>query len=119
MSQLLKGLEQQLEIHANPGRFVAGQGLLMEKPSDSRFLSNELGVDKLKIVRESVEQNATVAFAGDGFPDFQPALQVPAELRFARGDLAQALDAEGLPYRRFENWSEIAGALLGTASRTC
>jgi 2,3-diketo-5-methylthio-1-phosphopentane phosphatase len=112
-------LEQQLEIHANPGRFVEGQGLLMEMPKESHYVSRELGIDKLGVVREFVNQGKTVAFAGDGFPDYEPARLVSGELRFARGDLARVLSDEGLPFHAFENWSEIAGYLCAIGNTTC
>jgi 2-hydroxy-3-keto-5-methylthiopentenyl-1-phosphate phosphatase len=53
-----------------------------------------------------------VAFAGDGFPDADPARQVPADRRFARGDLADVFRQEGLPFHRFETWSDIVRLLL-------
>ena len=57
-----------------------------------------------------------VAFAGNGSPDYQAALVVPPELRFARGWLARRFDHESIPYRPFEAWGEVAGALLAPAS---
>lgn len=101
-----------IEVHANPGRFVEGRGLLMEMPADSPFLSRTLGVDKARVVRWHLDQGRMVAFAGDGFPDAEAARLVPGELRFARADLADVLSREGLPFRPFEAWSEIARSLL-------
>lgn len=115
MSHLLQGLEQKLEIHANPGRFVEGQGLLMELPWESPYFSSELGIDKLGVVRKQVDQGLVVAFAGDGFPDIEPARIVPDDLRFARGDLAGQFSREELPYRSFETWSQVADHLSNHA----
>ncbi len=99
-------------MHSNPGRFEAGQGLLMEMPTGSPFLSPTLGVDKARVVRRHLDEGRTVAFAGDGFPDAEAARLVPAGLRFARADLADVLGREGLAYHRFETWSDIAAVLL-------
>ena len=63
-------------------------------------------------VRRHLDGGETVAFAGDGFPDAEPALLVPGKLRFARGDLADMLGREGQEYRPFDTWSDIARALL-------
>lgn len=109
---LLSQVGIDLEIHANPGRFVAGQGLLMEMPTGSPFWSATLGVDKTGVVSDCLNKGLTVAFAGDGFPDADPARLVPADLRFARGDLADVLRAENLPFHGFDSWSDIVGRLL-------
>jgi 2-hydroxy-3-keto-5-methylthiopentenyl-1-phosphate phosphatase len=85
----------------------------MEMPAGSPYLSPTLGVDKTAVVRRYLEGGRPVAFAGDGFPDAEPARLVPADLRFARGDLADVLRSEGLPFRPFESWSDIVHDLLG------
>jgi 2-hydroxy-3-keto-5-methylthiopentenyl-1-phosphate phosphatase len=99
-------------VHANPGRFEAGGGLVMEMPAGSPYLSQSLGVDKTAVVRQCVAMGGKVAFAGDGFPDVEAARLVPGTLRFARGDLADVLQKEGLEFQRFRTWSEIADALV-------
>jgi 2-hydroxy-3-keto-5-methylthiopentenyl-1-phosphate phosphatase len=102
----------ELEVHANPGTFVEGRGLLMEMPLGSPFLSPALGVDKARVVRHHAESGRTVAFAGDGFPDEEAARLVPGHLRFARGDLADVLEKHGEPFQPFSVWSEIARRLI-------
>ena len=101
-----------LEVHSNPGRFVPGAGLRMELPLGSPFLSPSLGIDKAQVVRYHVAAGREAAFAGDGFPDEEAALLVPAGRRFARGDLADVLRAKGEGFREFESWSQIADDLL-------
>jgi 2,3-diketo-5-methylthio-1-phosphopentane phosphatase len=114
--RLLSRAGVELEVHSNPGRFVPGRGLQMEMPVGSPFLSPSLGVDKAGIVRHHLELGRTVAFAGDGFPDEQPALLVPGCLRFAHGDLAVVLQEKGEAFQAFDSWSQIAHRLLcGTA----
>ena len=108
---LLEKLGVHPTVWSNPGRFEAGRGLLMELPRQSPFFSPFLGVDKAAVVRQAIRQGRRVAFAGDGPPDIDPARLVPASLRFARADLAQALAAEGLAFQRFDRWSEIAPML--------
>jgi 2-hydroxy-3-keto-5-methylthiopentenyl-1-phosphate phosphatase len=109
--KLLAAANVHVEVHANPGRFEAGRGLLMEMPAGSPFWSPTLGVDKEHVVRSCLEANARVAFAGDGFPDAAAARLVRDDLRFARGDLADVLRNEGLPFHAFDSWSEIPGVL--------
>ena len=99
-------------VHGNPGRFEAGRGLVMEMPVGSRYLSEFLGVDKTAVVREHVARGGKVAFAGDGFPDADAARLVPGSRRFARGDLADVLQKEGLEFQPYRTWSEIARVLL-------
>ena len=101
-----------VEIHANPGRFEAGKGLVMEMPTGSAYWSPTLGVDKARVVSRCVSEGKTVAFAGDGYPDAEAARLVPAGLRFARGDLAAVFRSESSPFNAFETWSDIADTLL-------
>jgi 2,3-diketo-5-methylthio-1-phosphopentane phosphatase len=110
--KLLGAAGVEVEVHSNPGRFEPGKGLLMELPLGSPYLSPTLGVDKQEVVRRLVADGRTVAFAGDGFPDAEPARLLPGELRFARGDLANVLREEKLPFHPFETWSDIARVLL-------
>jgi 2,3-diketo-5-methylthio-1-phosphopentane phosphatase len=110
--RLLGAAGVELEVYANPGRFVPRGGLLMEMPLGSPFLSPMLGVDKAAIVRHYLRQGRPVAFAGDGYPDVDPAGLVPDSLRFACGDLAKVLKKQGAPFHPFNAWSEIATRLL-------
>lgn len=102
-----------LEVHANPGVFVPGEGLRMRRPDDPRFRSHELGVDKAAVVRAALQRTPVVAFAGDGYPDLEAAGLVDPARRYARGDLAAALTAEGSPYRPFARWSAVVDELVG------
>jgi 2,3-diketo-5-methylthio-1-phosphopentane phosphatase len=108
---LLQQQKVDLEVYANPGRFVAGQGLVMELPVDSPFFSPTHGIDKAAIVRAAQRSGGRVAFAGDGFPDAPAARLVTPDLRFATASLALALEQEGLPFHRFDRWAEVAEAL--------
>lgn len=114
--RLLGGSGVKIEVHSNPGRFEPGQGLLMEMPVGSPYLSTTLGVNKSEIVRRMLAQGRTVAFVGDGFPDAEPARLVAGELRFARGSLAEVLRSEGLPFHPFETWSDVARVLISRES---
>src|SRR5262249_16663411 len=66
--RLMGDLYPQVEVHANPGRFEEGKGLLMEMSKDSPYRSTNLGVDKQEVVRRLLAEGRSVAFAGDGFP---------------------------------------------------
>ena len=101
-----------LELHANPGHVASDGSLQMELPRDSAYFSESTGIDKLGVLRQALDTGGKVAFAGDGRPDYDAALQVPAHLRFACGWLADNLNAHNIEYRGFTAWSEIADALL-------
>ena len=104
------GVDVPVTIHANPGRFDSG--LIMERPTDPRIARDEIGIDKAAVVR--LHGRGIVAFAGNSQPDLAAARVVSAPLRFARGSLCEVLDAEGLEYRPFDRWHEVAQALLGS-----
>jgi len=110
--RLLAAAGVEVEVHANPGRFEEGAGLVMEMPTGSPYRCENLGVDKARVVRDHLAAGRTVAFAGDGFPDAEAARLVPEGLRFARADLADVLDREKLSFRPFETWADVARILL-------
>jgi 2-hydroxy-3-keto-5-methylthiopentenyl-1-phosphate phosphatase len=105
------GLES-LPRHGNPGRFVDGEGLLLELPEHSPFFSRQHGVDKSLVVADALRRYERVAFAGNGPPDLAPALLVPPSLRFARTWLASAMEERGERFHRYERWSEIVNVLM-------
>jgi 2,3-diketo-5-methylthio-1-phosphopentane phosphatase len=100
-------------VYANPGRLEKCRGLVLEKLDiSSPYYSASVGIDKSAVVRQALQAAETVAFAGDGPPDLQPALLVRPELRFARRLLADALRQHGEAFRGFSRWSEIARELM-------
>lgn len=100
-----------LEVHANPGQ-MEGDRLAMRLPTGSPFFSPGTGIDKAAVVRAALTSGGSVAFAGDGPPDLEPALRVEPRFRFARGDLAGELERRRLPFRPFERWTEVAQAVI-------
>ena len=99
-------------VYSNPGRLENGRGLVLEKlDSSSPYHSESLGVDKSAVVQHALHIADTVAFAGDGPPDLQPALLVRPGLRFARRVLAEQLRERGEAFQPFSRWSEIAREL--------
>ncbi len=87
----------------------------MTLPTDSPYFSPHTGIDKEAVVRHAVEDGRCVAFAGDGQPDLPAAMLVPPPRRFARGWLADYLNAEGIPFQPFSRWAEISKRLLDQA----
>lgn len=112
IKKLLAGAGVNIQVHANPGEFSAGEGLLMRLPAGSPFCSPDLGVNKMAVVRDALARSSRVAFAGDGRPDLAPALLVRPERRFARSWLAKKLHELGEGYQPFERWSDIVPKLL-------
>lgn len=99
-------------VYSNSGRLVEGRGLVMERlPRESAFFSEDVGVDKSAVVRDALARSSQVAFAGDGPPDIAPAMLVRADMRFARGHLAEALRKRGEGFQSYGRWSEIAAWL--------
>ncbi|MDK2972686.1 MAG: hypothetical protein PWP23_2441 [Candidatus Sumerlaeota bacterium] len=116
IERLLAGAGITVDVHANPGRFEHGAGLVMELPRDSPFFDAGTGISKAAVVRHALAHHDVVAFAGDGRPDYEAALLVPPARRFARGWLAEKLTADGIAFQRFETWPEVADALLTNAN---
>lgn len=114
IDRILAPLANEVRIIANPGGFTPEAGLSMTwPPREVPWYSSHFGVDKAAIIREFHKRGARrIAFAGDGRPDLAAARLVDAENLFARTWLAEMLSQEGLGYRRFEKWSEIAETLL-------
>jgi 2-hydroxy-3-keto-5-methylthiopentenyl-1-phosphate phosphatase len=103
-----------LEVNANPGRFVEGAGLHIALPTASPYFSPEMGIDKAAVVRAALATGQRVAFAGDGHPDAAAARLVEPHMRVARSALAETLRAEGLSFVPFDHWADVARALLDT-----
>lgn len=111
---LLAGAGVDLEVVANPGRFIPGRGIVMHPPTDSPYASATHGVDKAAVVRDLHRRYDRVAFAGDGVFDLDAAREVAADLRFARRDLARVAADEGLGFRSFDRWADVAAAVLAS-----
>ena len=103
------GVRAPVTIHANPGRFEDGHGLVMSLPEDPRIARHDIGIDKAEVVRLYSDGAETIAFAGNSQPDLAAARI--ATQRFAREPLGGLLRADGLPYQPFDRWHEIAQAL--------
>jgi 2-hydroxy-3-keto-5-methylthiopentenyl-1-phosphate phosphatase len=108
---LLERAGVKLPCYANPGRIQDGR-LIMERPVESAYCCHESGIDKSAVVQALQQEGRKVAFAGDGFPDFEAARLVSSNLRFARSDLTIACRKADVPYRPFEDWNEVAAALV-------
>jgi 2-hydroxy-3-keto-5-methylthiopentenyl-1-phosphate phosphatase len=111
---LLAGIGTPFVLHANPGILTPEGGLRMVAPTTSPFFSPETGIDKTAVVRDALSRCDRVAFAGDGPPDLSPSRLVSGALRFARGHLAAALEAENLAFHPLECWAKLADTLLET-----
>ncbi len=103
-----------LQLHTNPGEYSPQHGLQMKLPTTSPFFCPEFGISKSAVVRQAMQNYSSVAFAGDGRPDLEPALLVRPEFRFAREWLANELESRGEPFQTFQTfstWSEISQRL--------
>ena len=114
--RLLEERGVDVPIVANPGQLVENAGLRMTRLNDSPFHNEIAGVDKAGIVQAAISTGATVAFAGDSRPDFDAAMLVEPELRFARNALAEILSRESIPFQVYDRWSRIANCLVERTS---
>jgi 2-hydroxy-3-keto-5-methylthiopentenyl-1-phosphate phosphatase len=103
---------QPTTVHANPGTIVAGRGLVLRWPKESRFFSPDVGIDKAAVVSDALRRYKRVAFAGDGPPDLSPSLLVPPDRRFARGFLAGELQRRSEGFIAYEKWADVVDSLL-------
>lgn len=113
IDRLLADAGVEVTVHSNPGRYEPGRGLVLEPPTGA-FRSATVGVDKAAVLHHVRSTHEPVAFAGDGLADLPPARLVRDDLRFARGDLAVAAAAEGLPTRPFGSWAEVVEQVLAS-----
>jgi 2,3-diketo-5-methylthio-1-phosphopentane phosphatase len=111
IDRLLNRIGVRLPVISNPGRYEPEQGLLMSLPEQSPFFRSDVGIAKEQVVQHYRRSGRTVAFAGDGRPDVDPALLVDSRHCFATGWLNERLDQMGHPHQRFQRWSEIAAEL--------
>lgn len=116
IDRLLADQEIDVPVHAIPGSYHPSHGLRLEPTTDSPFHAASTGIDKAAVVRWAQAHDVPVAFAGDGRPDREAALLTPPARRFARGWLARRLTDDGVPFRPFAHWSDIAPCLL---AETC
>jgi 2-hydroxy-3-keto-5-methylthiopentenyl-1-phosphate phosphatase len=117
IEKIFRDAQLKLEVHSNPGVFTEGTGLKMSRSKLSSYYHVETGIDKAAVVRKAFCETPHVAFAGDGRPDLEPALLVPAESRFARGWLAEELERRKESFVPFAKWDEISSHLLRTGAR--
>ena len=112
IEQILAQHQVEATLHASPGTFSEESGLVMSPALDSPFFSPSTGVDKVAIVKDALARDTVVAYAGDSGTDRQAALLVQPEWRFATGWLAGRFEQDGVPFRRFEIWTDVADVLL-------
>ncbi|MFN7804141.1 MAG: HAD-IB family phosphatase [Planctomycetaceae bacterium] len=110
IEQLLARAGILAEVHSNPGDVIDGR-LCLRRPEGTRYPSEQNGIDKEAVVRHWQQRGCTVAFAGDGYPDVDPARLVPTDLRFARGYLAEELTLRNESFHPFQHWGEVCDRL--------
>ena len=110
IDRLLDRAGVQVPVITNPGEVVGGR-LTMHRPTGSEFYTFDTGVDKAAVVRTLQQRGFKVAYAGDGSPDLEASQEVPAELRFARRELAEIFRSRDVPFEQYEVWREIVDAL--------
>jgi len=115
IERLLARMGVRATIHASPGSFAPGTGLVMTPDPAHPFHDPAVGIDKPAVVRAALDRDPVVAYAGDSDTDREACLLVPPERRFLTGWLARRFAAEGVPHVAVAAWPEIAARLLGGA----
>ncbi len=100
-----------LPVFSNPGELIEGS-LQLNEDKSSEFYDQNTGVSKKLVIQKALSKYKQVAFAGDGQPDYEPALLVEENLRFAKNALAQELEKNNKKFKSFQKWSEIAEELI-------
>lgn len=104
-----------LPVITNPGAIEAGR-LVMRRPDSSPFRCEENGIDKRAVVEQLVKAGKRVAYCGDGYTDVPAAKLIDEQHRYARADLAEALDQEQLAYHPFSDWRGIVEGLAASSA---
>ena len=110
IDRLLTRARCDLPVITNAGGVESGR-LVMRRPESSPFRCEDNGVDKHAVVTQLLSAGKRVAYCGDGYTDLPAAKLVAEERRYARADLAEALEAEGLGYRPFSDWQDVVEGL--------
>jgi len=112
IQRLLARLGLEMTVHASPGSFAAGTGLVMTPDPAAPFYSPTTGIDKPAVVRSALARDPVVAYAGDSDTDRKASLLVPPPRRFITGWLARCFADESVDHAPFRAWPEIASLLL-------
>ncbi|MDG1265815.1 MAG: hypothetical protein P8O03_05770, partial [Ilumatobacter sp.] len=106
------GVSAPVSIHANPGRFITGQGLVLTLPEDECVMDPDTGIDKAEVMRIHGEGADCVAFAGNSHVDLPGARLATAGYCFARAPLDRLLNDEGRSFQPVGRFHDVANALL-------
>lgn len=115
IGRLLARARCELPVITNPGAIEAGR-LVMRRPDSSPFCCQENGVDKRAVVEQLVNAGKQVAYCGDGYTDLPAAKLIDKQHRYARADLAEALDDEQMAYHPFSDWREVVEGLAPSSA---
>ena len=94
-----------VRLVTNDSSYTQGGGLLMEKPLESSYYDENVGISKRKIIAQLKESGWNVVFAGDGPPDIEPARL--ADIVFAKKILLDKCMAEGISIEGFNSYRDI------------
>ena len=103
-----------LTVHANPGRFVPGQGLVLSLPEDERVAQADIGIDKAEVIRVHADGATCIAFAGNSHVDLTGARLATDGYCFGRAPLDGLLVDEGRSCHSINGFHDVANMLLGS-----
>ncbi|MGM0462894.1 MAG: MtnX-like HAD-IB family phosphatase [Fibrobacterota bacterium] len=106
---------QDIAVYANHGEFK-NNNLHILPPAKEEFRCSYYGISKQAVAKSLMQDYELVVYAGDGTSDREAAKQ--ADIRFARGALAQALEKDNTHYFPFTDFNDILQQLQGEFQKT-
>lgn len=100
-----------LQIPVRTNHAVFGEGRVHIEYPWADATCTLCGTCKLLRLFELRVQGHPIAYVGDGHSDLCPAIE--ADLVFAKAELAQLCDEEGIAYTRFRRFADVQASLAG------
>ncbi len=93
-----------VQIISMEGAYKDG-GIHITPDVNSPFYSEVFGIDKGKVLQDVKKRYTRVYFAGDSEPDLGAARN--ADVVFAKGELSELMENEGLPFVPYHDYGDI------------
>ncbi len=97
---------KKITLITNSGSYSQETGLVLSpQPIDSPYYDKNVGVNKRAVVEELKEKGYSVIFAGDGYPDVEPAMA--SDVVFARKHLLEECKRLKIKTQNFDSYKRI------------
>lgn len=99
-----------IPIFSNPGVYRE-KGMHIKPNKENEFYSERYGIDKELVVKYFRKQYEVIAYIGDSAPDYKASLH--ADIRFAKGELIELCEKNGVGHIPVSSFEEILNYLRG------